>query len=261
MSISKKIAVVSGGFDPLHSGHIAYLEAAAMYGDELWVCLNSDEWLTAKKSKPFMQFDERKSVIQALACVHKVIGFDDRDGSCKCGLADIATLNPGAQIIFCNGGDRTKKNIPEKDIKNIKLVFGVGGTDKKNSSSNILEAWSSTLERRSWGDYTVLFENGYVKVKELCVEPYNGMSFQKHFNRQEIWFVHSGACKVYLQEKNINQASSKILKKGDLFFVPQEAWHQITNPFENLCNIIEIQYGSKVEEDDIERKFFFPETP
>ena len=261
MKISKKIAVVSGGFDPLHSGHIAYLEAAAMFGDELWVCLNSDEWLKEKKRKPFMEFNERKAILQALACVNKVIGFDDRDGSCKSGLADIATLNPGAKIIFCNGGDRTHKNIPENDIENIELVFGVGGADKKNSSSKILDAWSSDLVRRKWGTYSVLLNNSYVKVKELCVEASNGMSFQRHFHRQEIWFVHSGACKVYLQEKNINKVKSKILKTGDVLMVPQESWHQITNPFKKVCKIIEIQYGLRVEEEDIQRQFFFPETP
>ena len=261
MTISKKISVVSGGFDPLHSGHIAYLEAASSYGDELWVCLNSDEWLKAKKGKPFMQFDERKAVLQALSCVDQVISFDDRDGSCKSGLADIMSLNPEAQIIFCNGGDRTNKNIPENNIENVELVFGVGGTDKKNSSSKILEAWSPNLVRRVWGNYSVLFNNGYVKVKELSVKSGNGMSFQRHFMRQEIWFVHTGACEVYLQEKNSKKAKSTILKNGDFLMVPKEAWHQITNPFDKPCNIIEIQYGSAVVEEDIERQFFFPETP
>jgi len=68
-----KIAIVSGGFDPLHSGHLAYIEAAAKLGNELWVCLNSDEWLTAKKGKAFMCFEERKSVLEALRYVDKVM--------------------------------------------------------------------------------------------------------------------------------------------------------------------------------------------
>jgi cytidyltransferase-like protein len=261
MHKSKRIAVASGGFDPLHSGHIAYLEAASRLGDELWVCLNSDSWLKRKKGKAFMPFFERKAVLQSLYCVHHVIGFDDHDGSCKLGLIDIAARNPGAKLIFCNGGDRTIKNIPESDIQDIELVFGVGGSHKKNSSSTILEAWSSNLVKRKWGNYSVLYNNGTVKVKELSVEPNNGMSFQRHFKRQEIWFVNSGACKVFMQKRNNNEINKRILKAGDLFAVPQQAWHQITNPFEKICKIIEIQYGSEVVEDDIERQFFFPETP
>ena len=261
MNNIKKIAVVSGGFDPIHSGHIAYLEAASSYGDELWVCLNSDTWLQAKKGKAFMPFEERKAVLQSISCVNRVISFDDQDGSCKNGLADIAARNPSAKLIFCNGGDRTSSNIPELDIHDIDFVFGVGGTDKKNSSSSILETWNSNLVERAWGDYSVIFNKKNIKVKELCVRPNNGMSFQRHFERQEIWFIHSGACKVYLQNKTQDNASFKILKTGDLFKLNLEEWHQITNPYEEVCKIIEIQYGSRVEEDDIERQFFFPEIP
>ena len=137
----------------------------------------------------------------------------------------------------------------------------VKGINKKNSSSAILDTWSRNLEERSWGDFSVLFNNGKLKVKELSVQPKNGMSFQRHFERQEIWFVHSGACKVYLQNKMQDKAVTKILKTGDIFRLNLEDWHQITNPFEETCKIIEIQYGSRVEEDDIERQFFFPETP
>ena len=258
---SKKIAVASGGFDPIHSGHISYLKAASSYGDELWVCLNSDEWLKNKKGKSFMLFNERKAVLEALAFVDKVIKFDDQDGSCKDGLIKIMHTNPDAKIIFCNGGDRTSNNIPENDIQGIELAFGVGGSDKKNSSSAILEAWNSNYEDRTWGKYKVLFNNGNVKVKELSVEPNNGMSFQRHFKRHEIWFVHSGACKVYFQDRKAQLPISKILKKGDLYKIPREAWHQITNPYPELCKIIEIQYGSSVTEADIQRLFFFPETP
>ena len=87
------------------------------------------------------------------------------------------------------------------------------------------------------------------------------MSFQRHFEREEIWFVYSGACKVYLQEKTQDNPTSKVLKTGDFFKLNLEEWHQITNPHGEVCKIIEIQYGSRVEEDDIERQFFFPETP
>ena len=76
-----KIALVTGGFDPLHSGHIKYFKAAAKEGDKLYVGINSDDWLTNKKGKPFMPYEERKAVIQELKCVEEVSEFDDDDGS------------------------------------------------------------------------------------------------------------------------------------------------------------------------------------
>ena len=76
-----KIALVTGGFDPLHSGHIKYMKAARKMGDKLMVGINSDDWLTNKKGKPFMPYEERKAVIQELKCVDEVIEFDDDDGS------------------------------------------------------------------------------------------------------------------------------------------------------------------------------------
>ena len=85
-----KIIVVSGGFDPIHSGHIEYLKSAKKFGDKLIVALNSDVWLAKKKGKPFMTFNERKSILEANKYVDEVIGFsDDRKGSCINALEDI----------------------------------------------------------------------------------------------------------------------------------------------------------------------------
>jgi cytidyltransferase-like protein len=256
-----KISIVSGGFDPLHSGHIAYLEAAAKLGDELWVCLNSDAWLTAKKGKPFMPFKERKAVLEALRCVNQIIDFDDSDGSCIQGLQKIADKNPYAELFFCNGGDRTRHNIPESSVPGIKLIFGVGGEDKKNSSSSILASWHENTEERSWGNFTTLLAKANIKVKELVVKPKQGMSFQRHLYRSEIWFIHEGACKVYFQNKDSNHPQVFTLRAGDLFEVPMQAKHQIVNEVDEPCTIIEIQRGNRVDELDIERFFYYPKTP
>jgi cytidyltransferase-like protein len=255
------ISVVSGGFDPIHSGHIAYIEAARKFGDKLIVCLNSNDWLTKKKGRFFLPFSERKTILEALSGVDLVVEFDDSDGSCINGLLNIKEEYPEDKITFCNGGDRTEHNIPELSIEGIHFEFQVGGDDKRNSSSKILNDWLAIKEERAWGDYSVLFNNGTVKVKELSISPNSGMSFQRHFERQEIWFVHSGSCKVFLQDKSQKNSTEKILKQGDLLSLPLMCWHQITNPFDEICKIIEIQYGSRVEEADIERQFFFPETP
>ena len=77
-----KIVVVSGGFDPVHSGHIEYLKSAKQHGDKLIVALNSDSWLEKKKGKPFMSFNERRSIIEAIEYVEEVMHFnDDKKGS------------------------------------------------------------------------------------------------------------------------------------------------------------------------------------
>ena len=78
-----KIIVVSGGFDPIHSGHISYFNEAKKIGDKLIVALNSDEWLSRKKGKNFMPFNERKIILENLVSVDEVVGFeDDEKGSC-----------------------------------------------------------------------------------------------------------------------------------------------------------------------------------
>ena len=142
----RKIVLVTGGFDPLHTGHIAYFKSAKEKGDELWVGLNSDNWLMKKKGKPFMNINERKEIIQNLVMVDKVILFDDKDNSSNDAiLKALKFCSSKEQIIFANGGDRNKNNIPEikqyKNNPNIKFIFGVGG-NKKNSSSKILKAWT-----------------------------------------------------------------------------------------------------------------------
>ena len=96
--------LVSGGFDPLHSGHIAYFKQAAKLGSKLVVALNSDEWLTRKKGRPFMTFEERKSVIENLSCVDRVIGFNDKDGSACHAIYQLLNMTPDNKIIFARGG-------------------------------------------------------------------------------------------------------------------------------------------------------------
>lgn len=140
-----KVVLITGGFDPIHSGHIAYFQAAKELGNLLCVGVNSDEWLVRKKGKAFLPLGERTTIVNAIKGVDFVIDFDDNDGSAKDAIRKVRNQFPGADIIFANGGDRTAKNIPEMDIKDDKLifVFGVGGDDKKNSSSWILNNWKS----------------------------------------------------------------------------------------------------------------------
>jgi len=248
-----KIVIVSGGFDPLHSGHIAYFKSAKKLGDKLIVALNSDKWLKNKKSKFFMPFNERKLIIENISCVDLVIDFEDDElGSATNALKKIKEMHPNDHIVFANGGDRNKENIPEMQVKGIEFIFGVGGDDKKNSSSWILKEWKYYHEERVWGSFYNLFEKDNIKVKELIIKPSKGTSFQKHLKRSEIWLVSEGACVIHYS-KDLPDNKKKIkLEKFDHYLVPVGEWHQITNPFKNNCHIIEIQYGEKCIEEDIQ---------
>ena len=258
--MKKKITVVSGGFDPIHSGHIAYLEEARRYGDVLIVLLNSDTWLENKKGKFFLPFVERKIILENLKLVDAVFGFeDDEKGSCINGLKEIKNKFPKDKIIFCKGGDRTRNNIPEMDLKDITFKFEVGGNFKKNSSSKILKNWNNHSETRVWGSFNNLFVGKKLKVKELIINPKKGMSFQRHSFRNELWFVSEGSCIVNYSKTNKEEQKEHRLAKDDIFQVKKNEWHQIINPYKKVCKIIEIQYGDRVQESDIERLYYFDE--
>lgn len=138
-----RIAIASGGFDPLHVGHVQYLENSALEADALIVGVNSDEWLKRKKGAFFMPFEERARIVKALRCVDFVVPFDDSDGSARGLIKTVMGMFPGNnQYLFCNGGDRNAKNIPEMDIRDDRLqfVFDIGGV-KTGSSSEYLQRW------------------------------------------------------------------------------------------------------------------------
>jgi mannose-6-phosphate isomerase-like protein (cupin superfamily) len=139
------------------------------------------------------------------------------------------------------------------EVSDINFLFGIGGDDKKNSSSWILKNWQYYFEERLWGSFYNLFETDHVKVKELIVNPGKGMSFQKHTKRNEIWLVSKGSCEVFYGEEDPKKRKKTILNTFDQYSVAVGEWHQITNPYKEACHIIEIQYGEKVVEEDIER--------
>ena len=248
-----KIVLVTGGFDPVHSGHISYLNHADHLGDWLVVGLNSDAWLARKKGKSFMTWHERMTVLDNLHMVDHVITFDDTDGTACDAICQVKKMFPGEKIIFANGGDRTENNIPEMIFDDVEFVFGVGGKTKLNSSSDILKRWTSIEVERSWGSYTVLNEIPGAKVKTLTVQPGQTLSMQRHQHRSEYWMVTDGTCMINMALPGNMNNPPKILSRYDEWRVPRNAWHQLTNPFTRPCTIVEIQYGEKCEEEDIER--------
>lgn len=140
---NKTIVLVTGGFDPIHGGHIDYFNAARQLGDILIVGINSDSWLERKKGQYFMPITERVQIIENLKMVDNCILFNDDDNSAIEAIKNVKNLYPNCKIIFANGGDRTNDNIPEMVFDDVEFVFGVGGTNKKNSSSDILRKWKN----------------------------------------------------------------------------------------------------------------------
>ena len=136
----KKVSLVTGGFDPIHSGHISYFERAKDLSNYLVVGINTNEWLTRKKGQYFLPWIERAEIIRHFDMVDAVISWDDEDDSALGAIAKC--LDISEEVIFCNGGDRTSGNIPElerfKDDPRVEIEFGIGGTDKMNSSSWLL---------------------------------------------------------------------------------------------------------------------------
>jgi len=141
---SSKVVAVSGGFDPLHVGHIRMFEEAKKLGDKLVVIVNGDFWLERKKGKAFMPLADRMEIIRNLKMVDYVIGWDDGTEN-VCGALEI--IKPD---IFANGGDRKcEKDIPEAKIckkLGIKMAFNVGGK-KLRSSSELLRNYENNNNR------------------------------------------------------------------------------------------------------------------
>jgi cytidyltransferase-like protein len=250
----KKIVLVTGGFDPLHSGHIAYFKAAKQLGDILVVGINSDAWLVRKKGAAFMPFQERTNIVKNIQGVDFVLEFNDDDGSAKAAIKLAKQTWPNDKIIFANGGDRTKDNIPEMIYDDVEFVFGVGGENKMNSSSWILQEWKAPKTERQWGYYRVLHEVSGMKVKELTVNPGCSLSMQRHNLRAEYWIVSEGEAVVNRQMESNYSLPSVHLQKHVEYKVPVKEWHQLTNPYASPVKVVEIQYGENCIEEDIERK-------
>jgi len=251
----KTCVLVTGGFDPLHEGHLALFKHAREYGDYLFVGVNSDHWLERKKGKPFMSQETRLNIIKELSCVDNALFFDDRDNSACDAISKCLRWFP--RVRFANGGDRTIKNIPEyeqfKDNKRVQFVWEVGGGDKKNSSSSILENWRSPKTIRPWGYYRELYEGVDYKVKELVINPHSSLSMQRHQYRSETWNLVSGECSIRMICMNRKLLHTQ--KVNSTFEIPVFTWHQGINLSDKPAHIVEIWRGDsgQLSEKDIER--------
>jgi len=196
-----------------------------------------------------MPWTERQAIIGNLRSVDQALAFDDSDGTAISLLEELKQMYPDDEIIFANGGDRNEKNIPEMTVSGVTFAFGVGGENKANSSSWILEEWKSPKTIRPWGWYRVLDENAGCKVKELVIQPGQSLSMQRHQYRSEHWYVLRGQCVVKVDQ----HATQVWLDENQTYVIPAMQWHQACNPGTDPCHILEVQYGEQCTESDIER--------
>ena len=141
----KNVIILSGGFDPVHKGHIRMFREAANLGANVIIGLNSDDWLSRKKGKPFMEWEERAEILESCKFVNQVIAFNDSDDTASEAIRTVYDMfehrNEDYKIYFANGGDRGKGNVPELDVckdLNVVMLWGVGA-GKIQSSSWLIE--------------------------------------------------------------------------------------------------------------------------
>ena len=149
--MNNKTVAISGGFDPIHIGHVEMMKEAKALGDKLIVIINNDNWLTAKKGHPFMPEQERKAIIEAIKYVDEVVLTKHKPSPTDMSVcAELEEIKPD---IFANGGDRKPDGdpVPEVELCNklgIKLVYNIGKSGKIQSSSWLIQkAKENTLTK------------------------------------------------------------------------------------------------------------------
>lgn len=231
--------VASGYFDPLHKGHLEYLQEAKKLGSKLIVIVNNDFQAVLKKGKSFIPQDQRIAIVKSLNFVDEVFLSVDTDATvCK----SLIVLKPH---IFAKGGDRSAGEIPERQIckdLGIQIVDGLGA--KIESSSRLIaEVSAGNLVQKPWGSYTDFVREHNVVIKELSINPSSKLSLQSHKLREEHWICISGIGIAILNNKEI------LLEQGTRIHVPKNAIHRIINNSNSVLRIAEIQLGKCLETD------------
>lgn len=245
----KKIVAVSGGFDPLHIGHVRMFEEAKKLGNYLVVIVNNDAWLRHKKGQVFMPEKERVDLIRALKCVDAVYLTGHKEGDkdrsvCKA----LRAIRPD---IFANGGDqRGSKDIPEAVLckkLGIKMRFNVGG-GKVQSSSWLTAKVEAPVVKKPWGHMQTFKQGDRWWVKTLTLLPKARISLQSHKHRGEAWFCVDGTFAI-----EIGPSKDDLLVR---FFTPGQAIqfgegiiHRATNIGRKPATFVEVIYGDPDERD------------
>jgi cytidyltransferase-like protein len=245
---------VSGGFDPIHIGHVRMFEKAKKLCDKLAVIINNDNWLLAKKGYVFMHEKERKEIIASFPSVDKVILTShtpsDPDRSvCR----ELAKLKPA---IFANGGDRKPDGDPVPEVTlckelGIELVYNIGKGGKVQSSSWLARDASRNFARsvRPWGEFYGWDSGKEWKLKTIYVKAGQRLSLQYHHHRTEHWVLVEGDATATFQKPNGTFYKTP-LEKGEVIFVDRKAVHRLES--ERGGVIVEVGLGD-FDENDIVR--------
>lgn len=245
-----KIVAVSGGFDPIHIGHLRMFQEAKKFGDKLVVIVNNDNWLLAKKGYVYMPEKERKELIAAFPSVDKVVltshKKNDPDRSvCK-------ELEKHMPHIFANGGDRTSKNTPEKELCKkcgIKMVYGLGEGGKIQSSSELTRKafLQQVTTKRPWGEFRD-WDGTSWHLKTIVVKKNSRLSLQSHRKREELWILVEGDAVAEI-ERDGNLVKERLVI-GETIRIPKNTKHRLSS--KKGATLVEIALG-QFDESDIFR--------
>jgi D-beta-D-heptose 7-phosphate kinase/D-beta-D-heptose 1-phosphate adenosyltransferase len=245
---------VSGGFDPLHIGHVRMFEAARKLGDKLVVVLNNDNWLRDKKGFAFMPEKERAELILAFPHVDKVVITDHAPGDTDRSV--VRALRALKPAIFANGGDRKPDWDPVPEVAacnelGIKMVYNVGRGGKVQSSSWMIRDAARAFGRsiRPWGEFYGWDSGTKWYVKTIYVKPNKRLSLQYHHHRSERWVLVSGDAAAITIEKGVVKKTP--LKVGETFIVHKKMPHRLMSKRGGI--LVEVAVGSTFNEADIVR--------
>ena len=251
---------VSGGFDPLHIGHVRMFKEARKLGEKLLVILNNDNWLRNKKGFVFMSEKERKELIESFPSVDEVVITDHKEADPDRSV--VRALKKLKPAIFANGGDRNPKDAKNKNSplsadqefckqNGIKIVYSVGKGGKVQSSSwMVRDAVRGTARSvRPWGEFYGWDSGKDWYVKTMYVKPGKRLSLQYHNHRSERWVLVEGDATAITVE-NGKQVETE-LKVGETFLVHKGMHHRIMSKKGGV--LVEVAIGTAFNEDDIVR--------
>lgn len=246
------IVIVSGGFDPIHEGHIQYLKEASYLGKSVICILNNDEFLKRKKGYSLLNYDAREAILKSIRYVDFVVKQSNTESSDVCDdirniYEENILLNDSTSIVFAKGGDRFNGEVPETEIckkLGIPIIDGLGL--KINSSSKIGSDLLSNIEaskviNKPWGNYKVIESAKDYQIKILTVNPNSRLSLQSHKNKSEFWYVLKGTASYHLEDE------FAYLNTGFNLFIPHTKKHRLCNPTNEILQVLEIQKSTNNE--------------